>query len=186
MVAFVFNLLRIYHLAHRKSHSNWSQSGTAMSMPLFHYVMPVTIFDPARGAKYGEEVIKMPTKRWDTLAWFQITLHCGDFEKSFNLGQIPGKFGVPSTGSSKAATGSNASDLRSAEATARKQAVKRPRQDDPTAGMPAALAEFMQLNATKANLSATILKDDKDESNAIIMTAIENRRAELAAFLKKD
>ncbi len=184
MVAYVFNLLRIYHLAHRKSHSNWSQSGTAMSMPLFHYVMPVTIFDPARGAKYGDEVIKMPTKRWDTLAWFQITLHCGDFEKSFNLGQIQGKFGVPSTGSSKADNSSVALDTKSAEATARKQPVKRTRQDDPIASMPAALAEFMQLNATKANLAATLLVDN-DESNTVIMAAIEIRRAELAAFMKK-
>jgi hypothetical protein len=149
-----------------------------LSFPLYHYVLPITVFDATRGAKYGEEVIKMPTKRWDTLAWFQITKNKGDFESSFNLGQIQGKFGVPSTDSSKAAE-------RSVAVTVRKPAAKKTGQNDPN-GMHTVLAEYMLLNATKANLAETILLNADDQANAMIMIAIDARRVEIAAFLKRN
>ena len=156
-------------------------------MPLYHYVMPITIFDASRAAKYGEEVIKMPTKRWDTLAWFQITSHKGDFEKSLNLGQIKGGFGIPSTASAKATPSHPKSVDSDSPATVRKQSVKRHDLDGPIAGMPAFLTEYMQLNATKSNLATTIAESSAEDNvtNTIIMDAINIRRAELADLLKR-
>jgi hypothetical protein len=164
------------HIAHRRSHSNWSQSGTALSLPLYHYVLPITICDAGRAAKYGDEVIKNPSKRWDTLAWFEITVHKGDFTGSFNLGAITGGFGIASSGSSKATP-------KSAPPTVQKL-PKKTLQNEPITSMPSCLAEYMQLNLTKTNLAATIAETgDDDESNKAIMKAIDRRRKELAALL---
>jgi hypothetical protein len=153
-----------------------------MSMPLYHYVLPVTIFESARGAKYGEDVIKMPTKRWDTLAWFQVILNKGDFEKSFNLGSITGGFGTPSSGSSRAAAKSV-----DEPATIRKSGPKKlePR-IEPIVNMSTYLAEYMALNATKTSLAATMekLSSKDNETNNTIMTAIDYRREQLAQIMK--
>jgi hypothetical protein len=147
-----------------------------MSMPLYHYVLPVTVFDLARGAKYGEDVIKLQTKRWDTLAWFQVTLHKGDFEKSFNLGSISGGFGTPASGNSKAAK--SVDELPS---TLRKPAAKKL---EPITSMPTFLAEYMQLNATRTTLAATMDVSDDNATNQTIMEAIDFRREQLAQLLK--
>lgn len=152
-----------------------------MSMPLYHYVLPVTIFESARGAKYGEDVIKMQTKRWDTLAWFQVTLNKGDFEKSFNLGTITGGFGTSSSGSSKAAAKSSDDP----PPTLRKPAAKKL---EPIVihSMPTYLAEYMQLNATKTSLAATmtVTAPADNATNDTIMKAIDFRREQLALLMK--
>ncbi len=53
---------------YRAAHSNWSKSGTNLSQPFYHYVLPSTVFDPDSGHNYGDHVLKMATKRWDTLS----------------------------------------------------------------------------------------------------------------------
>lgn len=153
-------------------------------MPLYHYVLPVTIFESARGAKYGEEVIKMQTKRWDTLAWFLIVSHKGDFEKSFNLGTIDGGFGTSRSGSSKlgASVGAGQDEPPTVQKT--KPAQKITQRCDPIVSMPTYLAEYMQLNAAKANLQDTIAKTTDNETNDAIMLAIDFRRQELAKIMK--
>jgi len=149
-----------------------------MSMPLYHYVFPVTVFELPRGAKYGEDVIKLQTKRWDTLAWFQVILHKGDFEKSFNLGSISGGFGTPASGCSKAAQ-----SVDEPPSTIRKPAAKKL---EPITSMPTFLAEYMQLNATKTTLAATMAVSDEtaNATNKTIMDAIDLRREQLAQLMK--
>ena len=150
-----------------------------MSLPLYHYVLPITICDAGRAAKYGDEVIKNPSKRWDTLAWFEITVHKGDFTGSFNLGAIAGGFGSAATGSSKATP--KVDDRL--PPTVQKMS-KKTLQNEPIVSMPSCLAEYMQLNLVKTNLAATIAENgDDDESNTAIMEAIDRRRKELAALL---
>ena len=152
-----------------------------MSLPLYHYVLPPTICNAERAAKYGDEAIKNTSKRWDTLAWFEITVHKGDFTGSFNLGAITGGFGIASSGSSKATTKSVEDRL---PPTVQKL-PKKTLQNEPIASMPSCLAEYMQLNLTKTNLAATIALQtgNDDESNTAIMKAIDRRRKELAALL---
>ena len=133
-------------------------------MPLYHYVLPITIFDSGRGAKYGEEVIKLQTKRWETLAWFLIIQHKGDFEKSFNLGSIDGGFGTSASGSSKGKSVCAGKDERDT-VQKRKTAPKIPQRDEPLVSMPTHLAEFMQLNAAKATLADTMAKTTDNETN---------------------
>jgi hypothetical protein len=131
-----------------------------MSLPLYHYVLPVTICDAGRAAKYGDEVIKNPSKRWETLAWFEVTVHKGDFTGSFNLGAIAGGFGSAATGSSKATP--------TVTPTTVQKMSKKTLQNEPIVSMSSCLAEYMQLNLTKTTLAAAIAvskeaQDDKSK-----------------------
>jgi hypothetical protein len=58
--------------SYRKTHLNWSRSGTAMSDPLYHYVLPVTVFDKHLPLKTCG--IAVATKRWESIAWFVIII----------------------------------------------------------------------------------------------------------------
>jgi hypothetical protein len=53
---------------YRKSISGWKSSGVNMSRPLYHFVLPTTIFDPTKPLQTCG--LNVPTKRWDTLAWY--------------------------------------------------------------------------------------------------------------------
>ena len=53
---------------YRKTDANWKRSGNAMSDPFYHFVVPITIFDPNKALQTCG--VSMPTKRWETVAWF--------------------------------------------------------------------------------------------------------------------
>jgi beta-glucosidase/6-phospho-beta-glucosidase/beta-galactosidase len=75
-----FSRIKFYHLwkdslsHYRKSMSNWKSSGTNLSRPLYHFVLPVTIFDPQHPLKTCG--LALPTKRWDTIAWYTALQLC--------------------------------------------------------------------------------------------------------------
>ncbi len=57
---------------YRKADANWSRSGVAMSDPFYHYVLPVTMFDPNKPLQTCG--VSQPTKRWESVAWFVVML----------------------------------------------------------------------------------------------------------------
>jgi len=147
----------------------------------------MTVFDPETGSSYGDHVLKMATKRWDTLAWFQITTMKGDFDKSFNVGTLQNGFGTAASGSSKLTSSKH--DRSTAE-TAQKILKKQKLNDchetnSPPSNMPTAhLAAFMALNETRANLKAAMDKCDDNTINDIVLSAIDLKRLELANLMK--
>jgi hypothetical protein len=167
------------------AYSNWSRSGTNLSQPFYHYVLPSTVFDPDHGQRYGDYVLKMATKRWDTLAWQQIIFKKGDFKKSFNVATVSGGFGT-------AASASSTREEREGAPTARKVPNKKLKQSDaeevPKGSnvMTLHLAEFMALNETKANLNLAMSKCSAADNvcNTIVSASIDQRRLELASLMR--
>ena len=52
---------------YRKTEGTWTSSGVALSQPMYHYVLPVTLFDRHNALKTCG--VNQATKRWDTIAW---------------------------------------------------------------------------------------------------------------------
>ncbi len=171
---------------YRAAYLNWSKSGTNMSQPFYHYVLPATLFDPDHGQSYGDHVLKMATKRWDTLAWQQIIFHKGDFEKSFNVATVSGGFGTAASTSSKQC------GSEEGPRTVRKLFNKKQKQSEseeiPKGSnlMTLHLAEFMSLNETKANLILAMSKCSAADNvcNNLVTASIDKRRLELASLMQ--
>jgi X-X-X-Leu-X-X-Gly heptad repeat protein len=159
-----------------------------LSQPLYHYVLPATVFDLETGASYGDHVLKMVTKRWDTLAWFQITKMKGDFDKSFNVGTLQNGFGTAASGSSKL---TNSKHDRSSPETAQKILKKQKSNETISLStlcnltLPTThLAEFMALNETRANLQSAMDKCEDNDINTMVLNANDKKRLDLANPIK--
>ncbi len=160
---------------YRKSDAAWGRSGEALSNPFYHYVLPTTILEPKKPLQTCG--ITIPTKRWESVAWFVamsfdcqcvlislyrklITQEFGDFEKSFNIGNIDGGFGQ-SRGT--APTSTNLTPAVTAPITPstrlRKEKIKsfRPASLFDSSGKTHSVAdEFLQFSTTRKKLIAQI------------------------------
>jgi hypothetical protein len=187
---------------YRRTHASWNSSGNNLSYPLYHFVLPVTIFDINK--PHLTCGISNIQKRWDSIAWyapshylhrtcantslrFQITENQGDFDKSFNIGNVTGGFGGPSADSAFSPTPPG-----SGQTTATKKR-SRPALDaassSPKVVVVAAqtqiLEEFLTLSGQRIKLKDLIDKET-DETEIAMMNAMlavcAKRRTEVVAL----